>query len=160
MPPEEIFRSTSEAAWSHKHVLQLQAMAGNTAVAGLLAGSGRSPGRSSQSTGAPVAARQIAGTRPRTAPSPATAFPWVGKIQTSYNAALRRDPSKDPNAPYDNIAADLPTGTLVEVTGWLKVEVIDPPGGRPQKGFVSTNWFTSSGTVPGRSRCPRTRCNG
>ena len=112
-------------------------MAGNTAVAGLLARSVPSPGRSSQSTGAPVVARQVAGTRPRTAPSPATAFPWVGKIQTSYNAALRRDPRKDPNAPYDNIAADLPTGTLVEVTGWLKVEVIDPPGGRPQKGFVS-----------------------
>ena len=110
-------------AWSQDYVLQLQAMAGNAAVQGLFA------------------QRQPASAPPKASVSESHAFPWVGKIQARDNAALRRDPHKDPNAPHANIAADLEAGTLVEVTGvekgWLEVEVIDQPSGRPEKGFVS-----------------------
>ncbi|PZS28266.1 MAG: hypothetical protein DLM59_15025 [Pseudonocardiales bacterium] len=134
-----LLRSPWDGALSHEHALQLQATAGNAAVAGLLAPPGRMPPRSA---GLPVIGRQASpDTTTRTRPLPATTFPWVGKIQASDNAALRRDPSKDPQSPYANIAADLPRGTVIEVTGvekgWLRVQVVDPAGGRPQQGYVS-----------------------
>jgi len=123
LPPEQLLQSAPKAAWSQEYVLQLQAMAGNAAVEGLFV------------------QRQPAATRPKPSVSESHAFPWVGKIQARYNAALRRTPRKDPKAPHANIAADLDAGTLVEVSGvekgWLKVEVINPPGDRSEKGYVS-----------------------
>ena len=144
LPPEQPLQSTSDGALSQRHVLQLQATAGNAAVVGLLAQRARPrplPSLSRSATPPVVARKPGPSTGTRTDPTPATTFPWVGKVQTRYNAALRRDPSKDPNTPYANITADLPTGAMVEVTGvekgWLKVEVINPAGRGPQKGYVS-----------------------
>lgn len=77
---------------------------------------------------------------PRTPAATVTpAVPWDGWIDTPYNAALRRTPHKDPDAPYANIVADLPRATQVKVVGgergWLNVEVdLD---GRHLTGFVS-----------------------
>src|SRR2546422_2074952 len=117
-------------------ILRLQRTVGNATVSAILA-QRDGPAAATTTAPAPTQGRR----RPQPSPSPSSTFPWVGKVQTRYNAALRSDPSKDPNAPFANITADLPTGTLVEVTavekGWLKVEVIDAAGGGPQKGYVS-----------------------
>ena len=117
-------------------ILRLQRTVGNATVSAILA-QRDGPAAATTTAPAPTPSRP----RPQPSPSPSSTFPWVGKVQTGYNAALRSDPSKDPNAPFANITADLPTGTLVEVTGvekgWLKVEVIDAAGGGPQKGYVS-----------------------
>lgn len=104
-------------------ILRLQRLAGNHAVTRLIQ---RQP-------------TQVVD-EPSAHPTSAS-FPWVGKIDVPYNAALRGEPTKDPNAPYANILADLQAGTMVEVTGidkgWLRVEVIDPAGGTPRHGYVS-----------------------
>jgi hypothetical protein len=130
-PSPALHPISSKDMWPSERVIRLQAMAGNEAVAGLLM----------QRQHATAPAKPARPASPKPSPPESHAFPWVGRIQTRYNAALRRDPSKDPDAPYANIEADLPEGTLVEVSaikkGWLKVEVIDPPGGRPQHGYVS-----------------------
>src|SRR3989442_7108126 len=117
-------------------ILRLQRRVGNATVSAILA-QRDGPAAATTTAPAPTPGRP----RPQPSPSPSSTFPWVGKVRTRYNAALRSDPSKDPNARFANITADLATGTLVEVTGvkkgWLKVEVIDAAGGGPQKGYVS-----------------------
>jgi hypothetical protein len=66
-------------------------------------------------------------------------FPWIGRIQGTYSAALRLTAHKDPNDPHAGTIADLPEGTFVDVLGrvrgWLHVQAtID---GKEVQGYVS-----------------------
>jgi hypothetical protein len=122
---------SSAPVWGTPAILHLQRLAGNSAVARMMV----------QRQPTPVLDD----------PPKSTTFPWVGKVHVPYNAALRREPHKDPNAPYANILADLQAGTMLEVSGeeqgWLRVEVIDPAAEDllagssisrgPQHGYVS-----------------------
>ncbi|MGN6212327.1 eCIS core domain-containing protein [Parafilimonas sp.] len=53
-------------------------------------------------------------------------FPWIGRINAKYSAALRSSPAKDADDPHKNTIADLPYEDFVDVTGyehgWLKVQ--------------------------------------
>jgi hypothetical protein len=120
------------APMSREQVLQLQKTAGNVAVVGMMPKAARpSDLVVARTPDAPT-------TQAPTVTAPAI-YPWLGKIDTPYNAALRRSPSKDPANPYANILADLAKGTYVDVLGvhqgWLEVEVeVD---GTTLKGYVS-----------------------
>jgi hypothetical protein len=87
---------------------------------------------------------------PAGAPGPAAGAPWVGEISAQYNAALRRQPFKDPEHPYDNIDKDLRWGTQVTVSaqehGWLRVQVGSGPAAR--SGWVSHELVRHVGPVP------------
>lgn len=104
-------------------------------VAGLLA--------LQRSAGNAAVTRMLVARQPKTLDPPKAgakdSYPWAGTIETSYNAALRSGPSKDPADPHVNTIADLPKGTSVTVTGsergWLHVEVVFE--GKPLTGYVS-----------------------
>jgi hypothetical protein len=54
-------------------------------------------------------------------------FPWIGRIDNTWSAALRRSAKKDVDNPHGNTIADLPRGTEVRVVGrkggWLRLSV-------------------------------------
>ena len=106
-------------------VLRLQHAAGNRAVTHLL----RSP--------------------PKVAPKTAHEFPWRGEVSASWNAALRRAPTKDAEQPYANIVADLDRGTAVTVIGeergWLHAEVM--VDGKKLTGYISHELVRFTGPV-------------
>jgi hypothetical protein len=71
-------------------------------------------------------------------------YPWIGRIDNTWSAALRKSPKKSADAPHANTLADLPRGTELTVVhrenGWLIVKVtID---GKPVQGFVSQELVT------------------
>ena len=106
-------------------VLRLQHAAGNRAVTHLL----RSP--------------------PKVAAKTAHEFPWRGEVSASWNAALRRAPTKDAEQPYANIVADLDRGTAVTVIGeergWLHAEVM--VDGKKLTGYISHELVRFTGPV-------------
>jgi len=73
---------------------------------------------------------------------PVRTLPWLGRIDNTWSAALRRTPSKDADDPHENTVADLPQGTEVQVIGsdggWLRVRTtIDGTTGYVSQELVS-----------------------
>ncbi len=73
-----------------------------------------------------------------------SSFPWVGRIEHTSTASLRKSPVKDPDDPHSNTVADLPKGTEVMVVGqsggWMHVQVsLD---NKTLSGYVSTELIT------------------
>jgi hypothetical protein len=71
-------------------------------------------------------------------------FPWIGRIDHTSSASLRKTPAKDPDDPHSNTLADLPKGTEVAVVGqaggWMHVQVsLDD---KTLSGYVSTELIT------------------
>ena len=68
-----------------------------------------------------------------------SSFPWIGRIENTWSAALRKNPMKDSDNPHGNTIADLMSGTEVTVInrkgGWLLVTV--SIGGKTLQGYVS-----------------------
>lgn len=68
-----------------------------------------------------------------------TTYPWLGRIDRTSSAAMRRTPAKRKDDPHANTLADLPGGTQVRVVsakgGWLRVEAT--VGGEAREGYVS-----------------------
>lgn len=71
--------------------------------------------------------------------APAGTYEWLGQIQNTDSAALRKNPHKDAANPHDGTIADLPHDTPVRVLGkkkgWLHVEV--DLEGKTLTGYVS-----------------------
>lgn len=71
-------------------------------------------------------------------------YPWTGRIDRTWSAALRETPRKKKAAPHENTLADLPDGTEVLVVerkgGWLKVQV--SLEGETLEGYVSQELVT------------------
>jgi hypothetical protein len=117
-------RARERTADGSADVLRLQRAAGNRAVTRLLARAPKTEER-------------------------APAVPWRGEVTASWNAALRRRPSKDPANPYEGIVADLERGTEVIVVGqergWLRAEVT--VGGKKLAGYISRELVRHVGPV-------------
>jgi hypothetical protein len=66
-------------------------------------------------------------------------FPWIGRIEGTYSAALRNRPYKNPSAPHTGTLADLPRGQFVDVIGrkggWFHVRASIK--GTEMEGYVS-----------------------
>jgi hypothetical protein len=68
-----------------------------------------------------------------------SSFPWIGRIDNTWSAALRKSPKKVTDNPNSNTLADLPRGTEITVVsrkgGWLHATVsVD---GKALDGYVS-----------------------
>ncbi|SRR5260370_9777854 len=96
--PDAAVRPSQEAAGGRPaadpvdKVLDLQRMAGNAAVTGLM----RQQRQLVAQIPVPPAATSSAPTLA------ATSAPWLGVIKAAWNAALRRTPTKNPDDPYAN----------------------------------------------------------